>query len=129
MVRRKYIEDAINEAFFARHNIFYKYKCFIFQPMFWSIFNHCQKGQSNQEQCSLCCSSSCFCVLLCTYYGPLQCISTNFRKSKETEVLRSIFLDNVINVLWSLRLYFFSSCKFRGIFVDFRFMTFIHVLR
>ena len=28
-----------------------------------SIFNHHQRSQSNQEQCSLCCSLSCFCVI------------------------------------------------------------------
>ena len=34
---------------------------------FWSLFNHCQKCQSNQEQYGLCCSLPCFCVLLCTH--------------------------------------------------------------
>ena len=52
-----------------------------------------KKSQSNQKQCSLCCSSLCFCVLLCTHHGPLQCFSTYFRKSKEIGVLRPIFPD------------------------------------
>ena len=55
------------------------------------------KSQSNQEQCSLCCSSPCFCVLLCNHYGPLQCFSTSFRKLKEVGVLRPIFSDYVIS--------------------------------
>ena len=45
-----------------------------------------KKSQSNQEQCSLCCSSSCFFVLLCTHYGLLQCFSTYFCKLKEIGV-------------------------------------------
>ena len=53
-----------------------------------SLFNHRQRSQSNKEQCSLCCSSPCFHVLLCTHYGPLQCFSTCFRKLKEIGVLR-----------------------------------------
>ena len=48
---------------------------------------------SNQEQFSLCCSSPCFRILLYTYYGPLQCFSTYFRKLKETGVLQPIFPD------------------------------------
>ena len=45
----------------------------------------------------LCCSLPCFCVLLCTHYGPLQCFSTYFRKLKEIGVLRPIFPDYVIS--------------------------------
>ena len=62
-----------------------------------SFFNHGQRSQSNWEQCSLCCSSPCFRVLLCTHYGPLQCFSTYFCKLKEIGVLRSIFPDYVIS--------------------------------
>ena len=56
-----------------------------------------KKSQSNQEQYSLCFSSPCFCVLLCTHCGPLQCFSTYFRKLKEIGVLRSLFPDYVIS--------------------------------
>ena len=56
-----------------------------------------KKSQSNQEQCSLCCSSPCFCVLLCTHYGTLQCFSTYFCKLKEIGVLRPLFPDYVIS--------------------------------
>ena len=35
--------------------------------------------------------------MLCTYYGPLQCFSTYFRKLKEIGVLRHIFPDYVIS--------------------------------
>ena len=45
-----------------------------------------KKSQSNQEQYSLCCSSPCFCVLLCTHYG-----------AKEIGVLRLLFPDYVIS--------------------------------
>ena len=56
-----------------------------------------KKCQSNQKQCNLCFSSPCFCVLLCTHYGPLQRFSTYFRKLKEIRVLWSIFPDYVIS--------------------------------
>ena len=55
------------------------------------------KSQSNQKQCSLCCSSACFCVFLCTHYEPLQYFSTIFLKLKEIGVLWSIFADHVIS--------------------------------
>ena len=66
---------------------------FFCQSVFWSLFNYCQKSQRNLEQCSLCCSSPCFCILLCSRYGPLQCFSICFRKSKKIGVLRPIFRD------------------------------------
>ena len=75
----------------------YNYEYFASQSAFWSLFNHRQRSQSNQEQCSLCCSSPCFLVLLCTHYGSLQCFSTYFRKLKEIGVLRPIFPDYVIS--------------------------------
>ena len=55
-----------------------------------------KKSQSNQEQYSLCCSSPCFCVLLCTHCGPLQCFSTYFRELKDIGVLRPICPDYII---------------------------------
>ena len=64
---------------------------------FFSLRFDLFSSQSNQEQCSLCCSSPCFRVLLCTHYGPLQCFSTYFRKLKEIGVLRPIFPDYVIS--------------------------------
>ena len=51
----------------------------------------------NQISNSLCCSSPCFCVLLCTHHGPLQWFSTYFCKLKEIGVLRPIFPDYVIS--------------------------------
>ena len=56
-----------------------------------------KKSQSNQQQFSLSCSSPCFCVLLCTHYGPLQSFSTYFHKLKEIGVLRPIFPHYVIS--------------------------------
>ena len=92
MVHRKSSEIANNKPNFSQYNIYYNYEYFFFQSAFWSVFNHRQGSQSNQEQCSVCCSSSCF-VLLCTHYGPLQCFTTYFRKLKEIGILRSIFPD------------------------------------
>ena len=94
MVLRKLSEITNNKPIFSQYNIFCNYEYFFLQSAFWSLFNH---RQSNQEQCSLCCSSPCFHVLLCTHYGPLQCFSTYFRKLKETGVLQSIFPDYVIS--------------------------------
>ena len=50
-------------------------------------------NQIRSNECSLWCSSSCFLVLLCIHYGPLQCFSTHFRQLKEIGVLRPIFPD------------------------------------
>ena len=75
MVFRKLSEITNNKPVFSQYNIFYKYISF-FQSVFWSLFNHHQKSQSNQEQCILCCSSLCFRVLLCTHYAQLQRFST-----------------------------------------------------
>ena len=97
MVLRKFSEITNNKPIFSQYNIFYNYEYFFFQSAFWSLFNHCQRSQSNQEQCSLCCSSPCFLVLPCTLYGPLQCFSTYFCKLKEIGVLRPIFPDYVIS--------------------------------
>ena len=88
-VLRKFSEITNNKPIFynSQCNIFYNYEYF---------FNR-QRSQSNQEQCSLCCGSPCFCVLLCTQYRPLQCFSTYFCKLKEIGVLRTIFPDHVIS--------------------------------
>ena len=80
MVFRKFSEITKNKPIFSQYNIFYNYEYLFFQSAFWSLFNHRQRSQSNQEQCSMCCSSPCFLILLCTHYGPLQCFSTYFRK-------------------------------------------------
>ena len=93
MVLRKFSEITNNQQIFSQCNIFYNYEYLFFRL----LFNHRQRSQSNQEQCSLCCSSPCFLVLLCTHYGPLQCFSTYFRNLKEIVVLRHIFPDYVIS--------------------------------
>ena len=81
MVFREFSEITKNKPIFSQYNI--------------SI--NISISQLNQEQCSMCCSSPCFLVLLCTHYGPLQCFSTYFRKLKEIGVLRPIFSDYVIS--------------------------------
>ena len=60
-----------------------------------------KSSQSNQEQYSLCCSSPCFCISLCTHHRPLQCFSTYFRKSEEIGALRPKFPDCYFFLLWS----------------------------
>ena len=97
MVLRKFIEFTNNKPVFSQYNTFYKYKYFFLESVFWSLFNNRQKGQSNQEQWSLCCSLPGFCVLLWTHYGPLQWFSTCFCKSKEFGVLGPIFPDYLIS--------------------------------
>ena len=98
MVLRKFLEISNKKSIFRQYNNFYKYKYFFFSICVLISFQLSpRKGQSNQEQCSLCCSSTCFRVLLCTHYGPLQCFSTYFRKLKEIGVLRPIFPDYVIS--------------------------------
>ena len=93
MVLRKLSKITNNKPTFTQNNIFYSDEYFFFQSGFRSLFNHDQRSQSNQKQCNLCCGSSCFRVLLCIHYGPLQCFSTYFRKLKEIGVLRPIFPD------------------------------------
>ena len=87
---------------FSQYNIFYNYENFFFQSAFWSLFNHRQRSQSNQEQCSLCCSLPCFLVLLCAHYGLLQYFSTYFRKLKKIGVLQPIFPHYVISCDYDL---------------------------
>ena len=86
-----------NKPIFSQYNIFYKYKYFFFQSVFWSPLNHREKGRSNQQKCTIRCSSPCFLVLLCTHYKPLQCFSTVFQISKEITVLHSIFTNCCIS--------------------------------
>ena len=102
MVLRKFSEITNNKPIFSQYNIFYNYEYFFFQSAFWSLFNHRQRSQSNQKQCSLRCCSPCFCVLLCTHSGPLQCFSKYFRKLKEIGVLRPIFPDYVLSCYYEL---------------------------
>ena len=115
MVLRKFSAITNNKPISSQYNIFYNYEYFFFQSTFWSLFNHRQRSQSNQEQCSMCCSSPCFLVLLCTHYGPLQCFSTYFRKLKEIGALRPIFPDYVISCNYVLKehvatLFILSKC-------------------
>ena len=98
MALRKFSEITKNKPIFSQCNIFYNYEYFFFKFSFWSLFNHHQKSLSNQEQYTLCYSSSCFLVLLCTHYGPLQGFGTYFRILKVVGVLRPIFPDYVISM-------------------------------
>ena len=65
MTLKKFSEIINNKPIYSQYNIFYNYEYLFFQSAFCSLFNHRQRSQSNQEQCSLCCSShlfSCFAV-------------------------------------------------------------------
>ena len=97
---RKFSEITNDKPVFSQYNIFIiiNISFFILRfDLYTKEVNHHQRSQSNQEQYSLCCSSPCFRILLCTYCGPLQCFSTYFRKLKEIGVLRPIFPDYVIS--------------------------------
>ena len=97
MVLRKFSE------IFSQYNVFYNYEYYFFQSAFWSLFNHRQRSQLNQEPCSQCCSSPCFRVLLCTHCGPLKYFSTCFHKLKEIRVLWPIFSDYAISCDYGIR--------------------------
>ena len=73
-----------------------------FFNLYFDLFSIIDKEVNKSEQFSLCCSSPCFFVLLCTHYGPLQCFSTYFRKLKEIGVLWPIFPDHVISCDYAL---------------------------
>ena len=103
MVLRKLSEITNNKPIFSQYNIFYNYEYFFFQSAFWSLFSHRQRSQSNQEQCSLCCSSPCFGVLLCTHYGPLQCFSKYFRKLKKSKFYGPSFETMLTHVIENYR--------------------------
>ena len=109
MVLKKSSKITNSQPIFSQYNIFYNCEYFLFQPAFWSLFNH---RQSDQEQCSLCCSSPCFRILLCTHYGPLQWFSTYFRKLKEIGVLRTRFQDYVIYLVNMVCMVFLSLFLF-----------------
>ena len=102
MVLRKISEITSNKLIFSQCNTFYNCEYFFLQSAFWPLLNHGKRSQSNQEQCSLCCSSSCFIILLCTHYGQLPCFSTDFRKLKEVGVLRLMFPHYVISFDYAL---------------------------
>ena len=75
---------------------------FLFSVCLLISFNHHQRSESNQKQCSLCCGLPCFHVLLCTHYGPLECFWKYFRKLKEIGVLWPIYSDYVFLVTMNL---------------------------
>ena len=86
---------------FLVSTIFFTFMNISFFSLCFDLFSIIAKSQSNQELCSLCCSSP-FLVLVCTYYGSLHCFSTYFRKLKEIGVLRPIF-SHVISCDYGLR--------------------------
>ena len=102
---RKFSEINCYWPNFNQYNIFYHYKYFFFQSVFWSLFNHHQRSQSNQEQCSLCWSSPCFLVLFCTHCVWLQCFST-FLKIKRKQSFTAhyfqttLFLATMFKASW-----------------------------
>ena len=101
VVLRKSSEITNNKPIFIHYNIFYNYEYFLFQSAFWSLLNHSQRNQSNQEQSSLCYSSPYSLVLLglfCCAPTTRRCnaFQHTFVNYKKSEFLRSIFPDCVI---------------------------------
>ena len=89
MVLRKSSEITNNKLNFSQYNIFHNYEYFSFSLRF-DLFSIIAKETMEQWNNLVCCSSSCFLVLLCFYYGPLQCFSTYFHQLKEVGVLRTM---------------------------------------
>ena len=96
MVLRKFSEITNNKSIFSQYNIFCKYKYFFFQSAFSSLFNHRQKIQSNEEQCTVLWLALFSCFALHSL-RPVAMLSAYFRKLKEIGVLRPIFPDYVIS--------------------------------
>ena len=108
----KFSEITNNKTIFRQFNIFYKYKYLYFKSGFWSLFNNRQKHQSNQEQCSLSCSSPCFSVFLSTHYGSLQCFSTYFRNMISSVKRNWSFTTHISRLCYFLWLYLIKQEKF-----------------
>ena len=78
---------------FLVSTIFFTIMNISFFSLRFDLFSITAKDVNQIRNNVVCCSSSCFLVLLSTHYGPLQCFSTHFRKLKEIGVLRPIFSD------------------------------------
>ena len=78
---------------FLFSTIFFTIMNISFFSLRFDLFSITAKDVNQIRNNVVCCSSSCFLVLLSTHYGPLQCFSTHFRKLKEIGVLRPIFSD------------------------------------
>ena len=53
MVLKKFSEIINNKTIFSQYNVFYNYEYFFFQSVLLYLFNHHQRSQSNQEQCTM----------------------------------------------------------------------------
>ena len=84
MVFRKFWEITKNKPIFSQCNIFYNYEYFFFQSAFWSLFNHCQRSQSNQGQCNMCCCLSVFLFCCALTTGRCNAFQHNFVNQKSS---------------------------------------------
>ena len=91
MVVRKSSEITNSKPIFSQYNIFFTIMNISFSSLRFDLFSIITK-KMNQIRNNVVCSSSCFLVLLCTHYRPLQYFSTYLRKLKEIRVLRPIFM-------------------------------------
>ena len=98
---RKFSEITSNKPIFRQY-IFFSITDILFFNLHFDLFSIIAKKVNQIMNNVVCCSLSCFRVLLCTHYGPLQCFSTYFCKLKEIGVLRPIFPDNVISCEYGL---------------------------
>ena len=103
IVLRKFMENTSNKPIFSQYNTFYKFK-HIFSICVVIFFNQCEKSQSNQEQCSLCCSSPCFCVVARLVFVFCCTVTTgrcnafqHIFVNKKVLLLRPIFPDYVVS--------------------------------
>ena len=53
MVLKKFSEIINSKPIFSQYNVFYNYEYFFVQSVLLSLFNHHQRSQSNQEQCTM----------------------------------------------------------------------------
>ena len=105
MVFRKFSQITKNKPIFSQGNIFYNYEYFSFQSTFWSLFNHRQRIQSNEEQCSAVCVVARLAFLFCCALTTGSCNAFQ----KKIGVLRPVFPDNIISCDYDLMFYYFLS--------------------
>ena len=97
MVLRKLLEITNNKPILVS-TIFFTITNISLFSLHFHLFSVIPKEvNQNQEQCSLCCISPCFLLLLCTQYKSLQFFQHTFHKLKAIGVLRPIFTDYVIS--------------------------------
>ena len=104
---RNFSEITSDKPIFSLYNIFYKYKYFLFQFAFWSLFNHRQKV--NQIRNNVVCVVARLVFVFCCALTTGLCFSAYFRKLKEIGVLRPIFLRYFISCDYNITGWYLTS--------------------